>query len=462
MSLLQRQPALTAVLPFAMGMSIATIKIAHVVGWLCLLTLMLISVIGYCLSWQKRFLLASSLAWLFVGFLILRQARQPLPGDEISYFADLPVLVTLEGTICRPVDHQGDKWSAVVSVDSVWIREHRYEASGYCCLKGYDPAVFIDYGDRIVARGFLRSPNEARNPGEFNYRKYLAVEKIHSILTVSSRHDLIVLSRHHGSRLILWGVIPVRKFIIGFIDHEIGGQPGALLKGLLIGAREDLDDYIKNAFAKVGVIHVLAVSGLHVGFIAALLWGFAGFVRLRDPWRTLLVLLGLVFYAHLTGLKPAVVRSVIMAAIVLCAPLLQRKSQILNSLGIAALIILTLNPLQLFEPGFQLSFLAVAGIALFSKRIMDLLQPHFIRWREKGKGIFLSIVTLAVVSTAAQLATLPLTAHYFNRVPLYAMIANLIVIPVVSLIVTLGFSTLIVGALWHSAGAVLANLVWLL
>ena len=462
MRALKNSPAAAAALPYIAGMVIAHfINLPSAWLWGVLTVGLLTMFVTHRFSQSALFTLAAAFALICAGSLVFHEHNRPLPEDDVCGFADLPVLTTIEGVICTPMESSGQCKIAVLAVDSVWVLGEGFRASGRCLIKFYESVTDIDYGDRIVARGQLRLPSGERNPGEFNYRRHLAAQHIHSIFTVASASQAMLLSRGEGNRLVAAIVPPVRRFVGAFIDRQIGGQPGALLKGLLLGVRGDIDPELREAFAEVGVIHVLAVSGLHVGFIAALLLGLLSFLRIPNPWRTMLAILGLFTYALLTGFKPPVLRAAIMATVLLVGALLQRRTNVINSLAVAAMIILTLNPLHLFEPGFQLSFVAVLGIALFSRRVLEIFERRTLNWQEKGKGWPIAVLTLAAVSLSAQLATLPLTAYYFNRLPLYSLPANLLVVPAVQIIVALGFMSTLFAALLYPLGTLLADAVWL-
>ena len=462
MTWFENKPAVAVVLPYIGGMILAHyLKLPQLWLWATFAFALLGALVAYWFSRLSLFVLFSAAALLCAGSLILTQHSQPQPANDLSQFGDMPLLTTVEGVICSPVDRQEEKQTAVLQADSVWILGAGYPASGRCLVKFYQPIDDLDYGDRIVARGQLRLPRGERNPGDFNYQKYLAAQGIHAMFNISSSRDVLTLAHGEGNRWFAAMVLPVRRFIIEFIDRQIGGQAGALLKGLLLGARGDMDEDVRQSFANVGVIHVLAVSGLHVGFIAALLIGLLSFVRVPNPWRTCLAIAGLFFYALLTGFRPAVFRAVVMAVILLIGALLQRRTNVLNSLSVAALIILTINPLQLFEVGFQLSFMAVLGIALFYHQFTESFESLLIDWQDKGRRWLSAIVGLLCVSMAAQVATLPMTAYYFNRFPLYSLFANLVVVPAVQVIVALGFITILFAVIFQPLGLVLANAVWL-
>lgn len=463
MNWLEKKPAFPATAALMLG-----IVFAHFSNWPIpwLLGFFAVALLLALFSFFKNYAVVATTSLLLTLFLLgaarLRMETKLLPKNHISAFADLPCTVAVEGVLCKPVEARGEGLSTVLDVDSIWVSAQRFPANGRCLLRVFKAKPGPAYGDRIVVRGQLRSPPGERNPGEFNYRNYLAAQDIHAVFSAASARQILLLNTGEGSLLLRSFVYPARRFILSFIDSTMSGQQAAILKALLVGARGDVDSDLRKQFANVGVIHVLAVSGLHVGFILAGFLGIFSFLRIRNPWRTLLTVIGLLFYAWLTGLSPSVFRASVMAIVFLGGRLLQRRFDILNSLAVAAFILLTIQPLDLFQPGFQLSFAAVAGIVLLYNRFAQILRPLFYSLQEKGLGLFSAIITLFFVSLAAQLATLPLTAYYFGRIPIVSLLANLIVVPLVAVIVSLGLVAVLAAALSFSLGGIFANTVWLL
>ncbi|MFQ5769778.1 MAG: DNA internalization-related competence protein ComEC/Rec2, partial [bacterium] len=217
-------------------------------------------------------------------------------------------------------------------------------------------------------------------------------------------------------------------YLDNFIENNLPPQEAALLQGLMIGNRGEITIELREAFSKLGVIHILAVSGLHVGFIIIIFMGVFGFLRIPYRFLVLLTLIGLIFYAYLTNLKPPVVRASIMGGLILLGTLLERKTDIFNTLALAALIILIFNPLELFQSGFQLSFAAVLSIIYLYPKLKSPLNKFK---KIQNIPVVHYAFELLLVSTAAFLGTLPFTIIYFNRLPNFAPFANLLIIPLV-------------------------------
>jgi len=455
MNSLNKIPAVKVLVPFALGIVMAHYADMSVPLFFAIFGIFVaLTFLSHFYVQSRYFLLFSVLALVAAGSLRLELAR--MSTSTISAFTDMPAPVTVEAMITRTVEYRSDKMITVVQADTVWVRKDGHAVTGNVLLQWTRPETGYQIGDRIIARGNLRVPSGVRNPGEFDYRKYLASQNIQALLYVKGESSLFLIEPDKGKWFYRCCITPIRNYITFFIGNTIDGQSAALLKGLLLGSRGDIDVDVKDAFARAGVIHVLAVSGLHVGFILALVLGLFSFLRIPNPFRTILVIFVLFFYALLTGFKVPVVRASIMASVFLFGYLLQRRSNPVNSIAAAGLIVLAVNPLQLFQVGFQLSFAAVLGILLIYKRLEELLHSVFVKLAEKNSVLLRYVLALFLVTLSAQLATLPLTVFYFNRIPIASLFINLFAIPLVGIIVGLGFASLLFSLLWWPLGSALA------
>jgi competence protein ComEC len=312
--------------------------------------------------------------------------------------------------------------------------------------------VKLEYGMCIALKGKITRPSDVRNPGEFSARQYYEANGISWMMYVRGFDNVVVLDSSGGWWFMRDIVVPARNYVIGFIDRTIGGDEGEFLKGILIGERSGISPSTKESFRNSGVAHVLAVSGAHVAVVAVFLFFLVQVLRLPKAIRIALISIGLLFYMLLTGSNPPVVRATIMALVILFGGLFQEKRNIYNSLGVAALIILAIDARQLFDVGFQLSFVAVFSIVYLYPRInscFDLLPER--TWWHRA---FIWTLRICAVSTAAIVGTLPLTAIYFGRVSLIGVASNIIVMPAVGLSVTIGLISLITSVASQWVGEV--------
>lgn len=296
------------------------------------------------------------------------------------------------------------------------------------------------YGDGLRIYGRLNRPTGERNPGEFNYATYLRQQGIYGVMRVQRPEQMEWSGEWNGSRIYAQWILPVRHTIQHHLHQYHSPLSAAVLSALILGDRTDLPEEIYQAFANSGTVHVLALSGLHTAFLLALLWGLLGFLRIPRRPRVLLVIVTLLYYAALTGFSPSITRAVIMISIVLIGYWLGHSNMAMNNLLIAAIVILFLDPDTLFHVGFQLSFIAVLSILWLYPRfksIADKIKLYHDRYPAPVRGV----VLILLVSAAAQIGTLPLTAYYFNRIPLLASLSNVCVIPLAGMVMALGFVT---------------------
>lgn len=309
------------------------------------------------------------------------------------------------------------------------------------------------YGDRFLLRAALQEIPGALNPNTFNYKAFLATQGI-GYQAFVSRSQLAFVGHKPSNPLLSrakevqrWGSRQLRTYLPG-------RQESAIASALLLGDRSALEAEVKQAYATAGVMHILAVSGLHVGFIYLLLQ------LLFRPWRRtslgkwagfLSTLLLLWAYAFITGLSPSVLRAVCMFSLLSFALILKRKSGIYNTLAVAAFGLLLYDPYFLFSVGFQLSFLALLGIVYLQARIAVFYSGK--------KKIYRRFWDLLAVSVAAQLATFPLGLFYFGQFPTYFFVSNLLVVPAASLVVMLGLLLLLSSLLSSSLAS---GVGWLL
>ncbi len=292
----------------------------------------------------------------------------------------------------------------------------------------------IKPGYYLHIKGTYRKGNDKRNPGDFDYNAYLHSEGIVGIVTINELGDIRILKT--TPNLFENLIFQSRKYIDKQLQLLYDKNTAALLRGLLLADRSEIDYNIKTQFINSGVIHVLAVSGLHVGFIAAIF--FILFGRFNIYFRSVATIIGLLAFMFLTGIPPSVFRATVMGVVIIVAFLTNRSTNIFNSLAIAALIILVINPGEVYSPGFQLSFSAVLAIGTIFPLINNFVSG--IRFRSK----FLKYLSLFIgVSFAAQLGTLPFTLIYFGKISVIALFTNLLVIPAIGLIIALAVTTLI-------------------
>lgn len=327
------------------------------------------------------------------------------------------------------------------------------------------PFPSLEPGDLVRLTGRLRPPPPRRNPADFDYGTYLRQRGLYATLSVYEPAAVVRLGHQQ-----VWYRALLHRAREGvrthLAQHIRAPEARSVLLALTLGDRSGLDEATRQQWARAGLMHLLAVSGLHVMLVG---WVFyqllrPTLLRLGLRWqqmewvRSVLTLALLLTYVLLTGGQTSVVRAFVMAVLVLGQVVFQRSAHLINTLGVAALIVLMLNPASLFTAGFQLSFAAVAAIALltpvFERGLPQRWQTHpALRW----------LTNMVLVSLAATLGTLPVLLYHFGQASFAGLLLNIPAIPLTGGTLLAGLLTIVfgsvpgVGAAFGAAAEVLAG-----
>jgi len=285
----------------------------------------------------------------------------------------------------------------------------------------------VEYGDVLVLEGELADFPGRRNPGGFDSKAYWERQRVHSAFYAAKNARYKILARGQGNP-VKASAIAVRRYLSARLSHDFNKEQASFLKALFLGERSEMDQDFRDLFLNTGTMHILAVSGFNIGFLSAVLWLLFKPFPIHRRLKLSLILTAVWAYCLLVGWQAPVVRATLMATVFLLGEIIGRKSDGLNALGLAACIILILNPLQLFDVGFQLSFLAVFGLIVFAPMFLkrERLPHEVFSWDEK---ISWSVRELFWTSFVCYFLTLPIVVQNFYIVTPYALIANLIVVP---------------------------------
>ena len=283
-------------------------------------------------------------------------------------------------------------------------------------------------GDEIMLRARIQPFRNLGNPDEFDYEEFMQNKGFSGSAYVSSTNWMQTgrcSNSFRAKALRLRG-----KVLDLYKNFDLDDDAYSFISALTLGYKTDLSDDLKDAFRASGTSHVLAVSGLHVAIIYAVILLFFSFLGKRGRglvFKQLLVLFCLWGYVFITGLSVSVIRAAIMLSLVSIGNILNKKGLTYNTLAVAAFFILIFNPLYLFDVGFQLSFAAVISILFF--------QPKFSKLYSPKTKVVDYIWSLFTVSLAAQLGVFPLVLYYFGAFPTYFFITNLLVLPFIAIII---------------------------
>jgi competence protein ComEC len=291
-----------------------------------------------------------------------------------------------------------------------------------------EPKPRLDYGSKLIIDPVLQDIPVAGNPGSFNYREYLLFQNTGYQVFLTGNHYSIL--KEHDSPFFYSRIFTIRKKILQILDKFItGNNEKGIAEALLIGYRENLDRELLQSYSNTGVIHIIAISGLHLAMIYGIIvFIFSAFrpCKLTSIVKAMVSICILWIFSLVAGNAPSVQRSAIMFTFLVLGEVLSRKNNIYNNLAASAFLILIIHPFSLWDAGFQLSYAAVLSIAFFSKPIHN--------WLQFNNKIIKGIWNLIAVSLAAQILTFPLVVYHFHRFPVFFLFSNLFAIPISGLV----------------------------
>lgn len=462
--MLVNRPALKVVLPFIAGI---------VVGWrydfsawylfagvlLFLLPTGFLAVTNWDSAKPAVSVLIFPLIFL-LGIFKITLDKGLTEKDQLDRFLSSSYPILVRGVVTDPLHSRGAFSHFIIEGQTIVVRGTEFPVTGSLLVSLQGNSISrklgdsLQYGRVVEFSGILSHPGTARNPGEFDFENYLRLQGIYAQCFLEDSARIKILGKS-GNWFLSEIAYPLRGSIGRRLDETIGGEEAKFLKGLTIGDRSELPPEVKTSFINSGVMHILAVSGLHVGLITVILIGVLTALRIPEKPKGVLLSAFLVFYIFLTGSAPSVVRAVVMAIVVFGAKIFERKSDIINSLAFAALMILVLDARQFFMPGFQLSFAAVLSIVLLYPKFYSLVQK--LPERARRNPFVKSLAGLASVSLAAGLGTLPFTSFYFGKIPVVGLVANLVVVPMSGLVLASGITTVTCSFIWSALASLYAE-----
>ncbi|MBN1967453.1 MAG: ComEC/Rec2 family competence protein [Anaerolineae bacterium] len=376
-----------------------------------------------------------------LGMLRLNTASAPPPDDALVHYNDAG-WYTVEGLITAEPDVRDRQINLVVAADR--IRAHNdapWQPVQGLLLVQAPRSGHYTYGDRVQVSGALETPPEFDT---FSWRDYLARQ---GVLTLVRYAQVDVLSSGHGSPF-MQVLLAVKTRAMAVITGALPEPHASLLTGILLGVESGIAADVRDDFNATGASHVIAISGFNMTLIAGIVSG--GLQALWPARRRLTATVGIAtiaVYTLFVGAAPAVARAAIMSSLLVIAPLFQRKTYVPASLACAALGMSAADPFVLWDVGFQLSFAAVMGMALFVDPIAAGFRRLFARLmpNERAERLVTALDEPLVVTLAAQITTLPLIAYTFGRFSLASFAVNFLILPVQSAILILGGLATLIG-----------------
>jgi competence protein ComEC len=321
-------------------------------------------------------------------------------------------------------------FKANASVDFIFKNDSAIETTGAIIIYFKKDSSLIDlpYGSQIIISKPLQEIKNSGNPGGFDYKRYSLFQGITHQVYLKENEFKILPGKN--SKWFNCFIFSTREKVLNILRRNITGDKElGLAEALLIGYKDDLDKTLVQSYSNTGVVHVIAISGLHLGLIYWLLLQLLKPLtkKRKTKWlHPILIISGLWLFSLLAGAQPSVIRSAVMFTCIVLGESLQRKTSIYNTLAFSAMLLLLYNPFWLWDVGFQLSYAAVLSIVIF-------MQPIY-HWFYIQNKILDFIWKLNAVTIAAQILTVPVSIYHFHQFPVSFLLTNFLAVPLSSLI----------------------------
>ncbi len=405
-------------------------------------------IIIYNILHDKSSSFFSLIIFFALGYLLIQPWVAPrLPSSHITHFTDSGRW-RITGEIDKNPSKNNNRLKLILRIETLGKDDRSFSVTGKIrvTVLGDIPALYM--GDRISFISKIRSIRNFKNPGGFDYERYMKFKKIWgSAYVQGSRLNRLNQNPDKGVYRL---IEETRSNISALIDKTGPGDRKDILKALITGDKSGVSKSLRDEFNRAGIGHLLAISGLHIGIVATSSFVFFQWILshfslfLWNAWTkkgaAILSLFPVFIYGLISGMSPSTQRAVIMVTVFLITFLFEREQDIINTLALAAMLILVIFPPSLFSISFQLSFVAVFSIiygmsATYDRTYNSRISNRNISnktWLLKALGILFSFI---LVSIFAILGTLPIVMHYFNQVSLIGVFANLLLVPMIGFVV---------------------------
>jgi competence protein ComEC len=382
----------------------------------------------------------SALSGLFISFLFasfgaLLAWENDIRHNATWFGSHYSNDVALKVTILEPPVEKTKSFKTTASVDLVLKNEKEVSTSGKIIIyfKKDSNVQKLSYGSQLIFKKSLQEIKNSGNPGGFDYKRYSLFQSItHQVYLKENEFEIL---NSENKEPFTHFIFSTREKVLQILRTNIKGDKElGLAEALLIGYKDDLDKTLVQSYSNTGVVHVIAISGLHLGLIYWLLLLFFRPLQKRKNknlvtirWlRPVLIIAGLWLFSLLAGAQPSVLRSAVMFTCIVLGESYSRKTSIFNTLAFSAFLLLCYNPYWLWDVGFQLSYSAVLSIVIF-------MRPIYNWFYIKNKALDF-LWKLNAVTIAAQILTLPISIYHFHQFPNYFLLTNFVAVPLSSLI----------------------------
>ena len=395
-------------------------------NWICLVLVLFLALLTGYLSTRNSWVLSNCHIRKFVAY-----------KDSSRY--------CLNGVIASQPEFKNNHLWFILRACQIQSDKLRYKCCGEVLVK-MDFEQELNYGDSLTLMGNLVPPPSFGRSQ--SYRDYLARQGIYLTMSIKDHRQIIRLDKFNGVGLIR-GCFWLRAYLEQVISRHLAPIPASILAAMVLGQKRNIPWLVNNSMVKSGTVHILVVSGFNVGIVAFMINLLLKILRCPRKTRIILTAICLLIYCAITGATNPVIRATVMGLVFLAAYLLKSQPDIYNSLVSAALFILLINPRQLFDIGFQLSFMSVLAIVYFYPKLKVLVHLELCRIK-----ILKFIAEGCLVSFSAWLGTLVIIALNFRIISPITVLANILIVPLATLITLCGFTLVLSGLVYPD----LANL----
>lgn len=390
----------------------------------------------FCLIRRRNQRLLPLLIFLFLGYLSMQPWIAPrFPPHHIIHFTGLQKWHITGTVVSRPV-LRSNRLNFLMTVERIEATGISRSVTGRMRVTAIGTGCGFSNGDRISFESRIREPRNFSNPGGFDYKRHLAFQKVWAT-AYSPLESVTILSERPRSGIGHW-IDRMRDRILELIDTTPVGEHRGVLAALILGERSRLAPETTASFQRVGIGHLLAISGLHIGIVTATVFFLLSRILSWIPWflwhagtrkwAAFGTFFPVLAYALLAGMSPSTQRALAMVGVFLLTFLYGRDQDLLNTLAVAAMTLLVVYPPVFISASFQLSFTAVFAIIYGMARLP--LTPQSLSEPVTSRALR-KFTLFVLVSVWATLGTLPLTMFYFNQVSLIGIFSNCLFVPII-------------------------------
>ncbi len=456
-----KQPFLYTTIAYIIGLLIGKI-ISFPVWYLVICFILFTGVIIYFLNYAKKrdvslFLILCLIAMFGIFRMNVVDSRQSRNRNFIDKFIGIQRL-EIEGEIISDPIAKKDYLRFEIGKINFFFKNFKIKFPGKIRVYVKESAYegFQDktpsYGDKISIDTTLVEPEEATTEDLFDYKEYLERMDIYAVTFIKYPESILNFQIEHKPFEMILGI---KHRIKRYFYKDMGDEDASLLLAMLFGEKIGLEKSQKDKFIRCGIMHIFAVSGLHIGIAIVIFFFTLRILQVKRSITSIITILFIILYAMLTGFRPSVVRASIIGICYMLSFLVKREPSPYNVLSFSAFILLLFEPRLLYQASFQLSFLAVIGILLMTTKMLEVIKfkPYFIR-------------NTIIGSASAQIFVLPLVIHYFNVLSIIGYASNILVIPILFGIIYIAFFSLIfgfiippIGSLFNEVNSLLLSII---